>query len=171
MTTPPSWPASSAAPRIGVSESRLRKPRLDVAREIGAGVHRREQRALDERHRERERDERLRREAGQMGLRAQAAGVHGEQQHREDEREDRRRRVAPRSHDRAAREERNLVDRRAHSAPWPSSERPVFARKTSSRLGLVQLEVRDVNAFGVERADDVGEARLRRVVEPDGDAA
>ena len=42
---------------------------LDVTREIGACVHRREQRALDERHREREGDEGVRREPRQVRLR------------------------------------------------------------------------------------------------------
>ena len=60
------------------------EPRLHVARDFGARVHRREERALDERNREREREERVGREAGKLGRRAQPAGVHEHERDRED---------------------------------------------------------------------------------------
>ena len=56
----------------------VQEPRLDVAREIGSRVHGREERALDERDRERERDVRVRRKAGKLRRRIEPAGVDGE---------------------------------------------------------------------------------------------
>ena len=46
---------------------------LDVSREVGTGVHGREERPLDERDRKREGNERVGREAGQTGRRVEAA--------------------------------------------------------------------------------------------------
>ena len=50
---PPSWPASSARAAHRRQREPVEEAGLDVAREVGAGVHRREQRALDERNGER----------------------------------------------------------------------------------------------------------------------
>ena len=87
---------------------------------------------------------------GQVRRGLEPAGVDGEQQHREDERRDHVRRLAQRAHDRAAREHVDLVGERwssgfhgadrvacssSSSSAAPSSERPVFARKTSSSEG------------------------------------
>ena len=65
-------PTISATPRIGVSESRFRKPVWMSLREVGAGVDRREERALDERDREREVEVGVGREAGQVRRRRRA---------------------------------------------------------------------------------------------------
>ena len=48
----------------------VHEPGLDIASDVGAGVHRREERSLDEGNRERERQEGVGREAGQVGRRA-----------------------------------------------------------------------------------------------------
>ena len=65
-------------PADGCQREPVQEPGLDVAGQVGARVHRREERALHERHGERERDE------ASVGSRdhrrgLEAAGVHGEQ--------------------------------------------------------------------------------------------
>ena len=144
MATPASWPAISATPRIEVKREPVQEARLDVLGEIGARIHRREESALDERDREREGEEGVGREAGQLRRRLQAARVHEQQHHREDQGEDDRRRLAARADDRAPRERADLCEDVAHAAgsaasgsasAAPSSERPVLARKTSSSDG------------------------------------
>src|SRR5262249_28118139 len=157
----------------------------DVAREVGAGVHRREQRALDERDRQQERHDRAAREAGQVRLGPEPARVDREQEQREEQRRDHVGRLAQCPHDRAPAEQIDLIEGVAHAgsveptpalipapsslrrrsyrlrrayagrhqaadsiaspptvccsssspSPEPSSERPVFARKTSSSEG------------------------------------
>src|SRR5918995_687398 len=126
----------------------VQEARLDVPSKIRAGVHGREERALDERDGEREGDERVGREAGEAGRRLEPAGVHEQEQHREDEREDDGRRLAARPDDRASRDRADLREKAGSGAghaagsaasgswsPAPSSERPVLARKTSSSDG------------------------------------
>src|SRR3954463_9648822 len=127
----------------------VEKAGLNVAREVGAGVHRREECALDERHREGEGDEGVPREARQVRLGLQPAGVAREQEHREEQRRNDVRRLPDRAHDRAAAEQVHLGGERSHQvgsiassasassspSPAPSSKRPVLARKTSSSEG------------------------------------
>src|SRR4029079_18982265 len=120
---------------------------LDVPREIRAGVHGREERALHERNRECECQVRVGWEPGQVRGRLEAARVDREQEQREDEREDDVRGLARGAHDRPPRKLTDLLDEAlAHagssassgsssSSPAPSRERPVLARKTSSSDG------------------------------------
>src|SRR5262249_12402841 len=118
----------------------VQEPGLDVAREVRARVHRREERALDEREREEKSEERVRWEAGDLRRGAEPGGGDREQCRREDERKDDVRGLPGRPQHRAACDVADLRERAhastsASSSSAPSSERPVFARKTSSRLG------------------------------------
>ena len=145
--------AELAAMQRGAAHRRQREPvqeaRLDVACEVGARVHGREERALDERDGEHEREERVGREAGQLrrglagrrssrassiigkirgGSRWPAGGACG-------------RPSAARAPDLVGVRASAFIASRLRAAlaprssPAPSSERPVLARKTSSRLG------------------------------------
>ena len=112
---------------------------LDVARDRGAGVDRREQRALDERERDREVEVAVGREARDVGRGVQPRHVDPHQDQREQHRRDDHRRLAQRLQHRAA---RHLVGLRQSVKPRPppappsaSSLRPVLARKTSSSDG------------------------------------
>jgi hypothetical protein len=79
-------PREHGDPAHGRQREPVQEPGLDVAREICAGVHGREQRALDERHGKRECHERVRREPGQLRLGLEPARVDREQEHREEQR-------------------------------------------------------------------------------------
>ena len=164
---PASCPISSASRRSGVSARRFRKPvSMSIATFVPGAVGG-EQRALDERDRQREVQVRVGREAGQARRRVERRGVDRQQQQREGQRRDDHRRLTQRAHHRAAREHADLDGERgaaqaatgrsaparrpARPRPAPSSERPVFARKTSSSVGRVQLQVLHADALGVER--------------------
>ena len=131
----------------------VQEPGLDVSSEVGAGVHRREKRALYERDGKQESDHRAARESRKMRLRAEAAGVDRQQKQREDHRPDHVRRLAHRANDRAPRRagrpgprarpqaagsiasSPGALSSSSSSPSPPSSERPVFARNTSSSDG------------------------------------
>src|SRR5204862_7299200 len=88
------------------------------------------------------RDERARREAGDLRRRAEASRGDGEERCREDEREDDVRGLARCPQNRAAGDLTDLRQRlhcasagSSSSSAAPSRERPVLARNTSSRLG------------------------------------
>ena len=155
---------------------------LDVAREVGAGVHRREQRALDERHREREGEERVGRESRAAASRRlsppefTASSISGKMHRR-------------RSRSPAAAQVR-MTERRASWAAWSAAVtmRPdglglasplVLARRPrasgrSSRGRRRRGSARAASSratrepLGVERAHDVGQLVLA-VLEPHGD--
>ena len=91
--TPAMWPASIVLFRHGGQGEAVEKAGLDVTREISARVHRREQRALDERDGYGEGEERVGREARQHRRGLEAGRVHGDEQGREDERGDERGRL------------------------------------------------------------------------------
>ena len=65
MSAPPSWPTTIPSPAQRRECESVEEAGVDVAREVGAGRHRREERALDERERQEEREERVRRKAGE----------------------------------------------------------------------------------------------------------
>ena len=179
---PPSVPASSAAPPSGVSASRLRKPvSMSVARsvpelsrakiapwmngtasaklEVGVG-----------------------REAGDVRGRVEPRRVHREQEQREDHRRDDRGRLADRAQEGPSCDLGDL-SRRAGPHAGTASCSPVATSAALARAlelapglgeedvvegGRVQLQVGQVDALGVELADD----RLEAVMagrEPDRD--
>ena len=73
---------------------------------------------------------------GQVRRRPQAVRVHGHQHQRERQRRDPRAGLPERAHDRAPRDQPDLM---RHCSSEPSSVRPVFARKTSSSDGSCRL--------------------------------
>ena len=100
----------------------------------------------------------MRGEAGQVRRRFQAVRVHGHQHQREEQRRDPHAGLAGRAHDRAPRDQRDLLRDDVHSSSSaPSSVRPVFARKTSSSVGWCRLICAGAQVLGVERADHLGQ--------------
>ena len=170
---------AARARRIGVSASRLRKPVwMSRARSVPAFIVANSAPWMNGTASAKARKECVGK-PGSFVAALQPAGVDGEQQQREDERRDRRspagaasaRPSAARARTtwsataltRSRRLHRELAAwRLAPSSPAPSSERPVFARKTSSSDGWCSCEVLDLEALGVERADDRRRGRRRR---------
>ena len=147
--TPASCPATSATPRIGVSDRRLRNPVwMSRARSVPAFIVANSAPCMNGTASAKA----TKRSVGKPGSvrrRLEAAGVHGQQREREDQRRDHVRRLAGLADDRAAGEVVDLVARcsltrvaRARGSalarprpPAPSSVRPVFSRNTSSSEG------------------------------------
>ena len=118
----------------------VQEARLHVTGDRAAGVDRREQRALDERERDREVQIGVGREAGDVRRRVQPADVDPHQDQREEHGRDDHRGLAQRLQDRAPRHLEGLLRRsRPHDLFRHdfvgSSLRPVLFRKTSSSEG------------------------------------
>ena len=145
-----------------VSESRFRKPVWMSLREVGAGVHGREERALDERDRERER--RRKESVGKPGSSVdglQAARVHEQQQHREDQREDDRRRLAARADDRAPRDRADLWQAMALTTAGSAASGFVLAGTLQRPAGLGEEDVVERGRLDLEACER--RARRRRL--------
>ena len=175
--------AELAAEQRDPAHRRQREPvqeaGLDVAREVGAGVHRREQRALDERHGEGEGEERVR-----SGSRAGCVSALSPPELTASSNIGKSsggttlRRLAQRAHDRApARAVRpGRAKRRSRRAPSPARrlsrlllvagalERAAgLGEEDVVERGLVELRCSIAIPLGVERAHDLGEVRLAAV--------
>ena len=157
-TMPASWPIISATRLQRGQGKPVEKAGLYVVGHVGAGAVGREERPLHEGDGERELEVGVRGEARDLRGRVEPARVDREEHQREHDRRHHHRRLAQGAYDRAAREHSDLQEQAgAHSganglghaatgssasasagsafSASPSSERPVFSRKTSSSVG------------------------------------
>ena len=177
---PPSWPREQRDAAHRRQRQPVQEAGLDVAREVGAGVHRREERALDERHRERERDERVGREAGQLVAACSppeltSSSIIGKISGEIDVG-----RLAARAHDRAQRRAGRPARRRRSRSSVPAPFSGVVAGALERAAGLreedvvergrVDSRLASVRPGVVDGAHDAGEVG-EPVVQPDGDVA
>ena len=165
-----SWPVSSAEPRIGVSESRVKKPVwMSRARSVPAFIVEKSAPWMNGTASAKARND-VDGKPGSSRRRLQAAGVDGQQREREDERWDRARRLPDRTGHRAPGQRTDLRRQDAHARARLQRSRSLRLRlrrafERAPGLGeedvvqrrRAQLDVLDRDALRVEGAHHVGQ--------------